>query len=165
LAKKGPILQLTIGSHISHRYVGTRKVIGKCVYSKKCRKCCDFLEKGFTHRIRCFGKYVFGLAYSPVSASTCTMVDAYRLKRNFAYCWLMSYHTESFDIFQEKAKSVVEQHFNNHWYCDDWCSMKKASVEKTATGNLKYRCKVTNKLLYTKREEARVANVLVGPTS
>jgi hypothetical protein len=101
-----------------------------------------------THRIRCFGKYVFGLAYSPVSASTCTMVDAYRLKRNFAY-WLMCYHKESFEIFQEKAKAVVEHHFNDHSYCDaSWCSMKKGSDEKTATGNLKYRCKDKYKLLY-----------------
>jgi hypothetical protein len=100
-----------------------------------------------THRIRCFGKYVFGLANSPVSVSTCTMVDAYRLKRNFGY-WLMSYNKEQFDIFQMKSKAVVEHHFNNHVHCDSWCTMKNADPKKTATGNLKYRCKVKNHLLY-----------------
>jgi hypothetical protein len=41
------------------------------------------------HRIRTFGKYVFGLANAPMSTSSCTLVDAYRLKRNFGY-WLLS---------------------------------------------------------------------------
>jgi hypothetical protein len=41
------------------------------------------------HRIRCFGKYIFGLANSPQKTSTCTMVDAYRLKRNF-YTYIKS---------------------------------------------------------------------------
>jgi hypothetical protein len=100
-----------------------------------------------THQIRCFGKYVFGLANSPVLASTCTMVDANRMKHNFGY-WLMSYNRESFEIFWQKSKLVVEHHFNNHSHCDTWCSMKNADTAKIATGNLKYRCKVKNNLLY-----------------
>jgi hypothetical protein len=47
------------------------------------------------HRIRCFGKYVFGLALASQSTSTCTMVDAYRLKRNFGH-WMLSCHTMTF---------------------------------------------------------------------
>jgi hypothetical protein len=100
-----------------------------------------------THRIRCFGKYTFGLANSPQKISICTMVDAYRLKRNFGY-WLMSYHTEPFDIFKARSKAVVEHHFNNHTYCEDWCSMKKATSTQAATGNLKYRSKIDNPILY-----------------
>ena len=38
-----------------------------------------------THRIRTFGKHVFQLAAAPKSTSTCTLVDAYHLKRNFGY--------------------------------------------------------------------------------
>jgi hypothetical protein len=99
------------------------------------------------HRIRCFGKYVFAMAVAPLSTSTCTMVDAYRLKRNFGY-WLLSYHTKDFDTFQQKSKAVVEHHFNNHAHCDDWCSMKKADATQTAIGNLKYRCKINDKKMY-----------------
>jgi hypothetical protein len=57
-----------------------------------------------THRIRCFGKYIFGLANSPQKTSSCTMVDAYRLKHNFGY-WLMSYHSESFKKFEGEVES------------------------------------------------------------
>jgi hypothetical protein len=75
-------------------------------------------------------------------------VDAYRLKRNFGY-WLLSSHTETFDIFTEKSKAVVEHHFNNHIHCGDWCPMRKVTnATKTATGNLKYRCKKENAILY-----------------
>jgi hypothetical protein len=71
------------------------------------------------HRIRSFGKYVFGLANAPKSTSTCTMMDVYRLKCNFGY-WLLSYCQKDFDIFSEdKSKAVVEHHFNNHENCDD----------------------------------------------
>jgi hypothetical protein len=79
------------------------------------------------HHICCFGKYVFGLANAPVSTSTCTMVDAYRLKRNFGY-WLLRYHTEKFDNFAYKSQAVVEHHTNNHERCDEWCSMKNPSA-------------------------------------
>jgi hypothetical protein len=99
------------------------------------------------HRIRSFGKYVFGLANAPNSTSTCTMVDAYRLKRNFGY-WLLSYCQKEFDIFSDKSKAVVEHHFNNHENCDDWCSMKGADSTTEARGNLKYRCKKENAKLY-----------------
>jgi hypothetical protein len=99
------------------------------------------------HRIRCFGKYVFALALAPQSTSTCTMVDAYRLKRNFGY-WILSYHKYDFDIFQAKSKAVVEHHFNNHVHCDAWCAMKKADITQAATGNLKYRCKKENPKMY-----------------
>jgi hypothetical protein len=99
------------------------------------------------HRIRSFGKYVFGLANAPKSTSTCTMVDAYRLKRNFGY-WLLSYCQKDFDIFLDKSKAVVEHHFNNHENCDDWCSMKEADSTTEARGNLKYRCKKEDAKLY-----------------
>jgi hypothetical protein len=82
------------------------------------------------HIIHCFGKYVFGLANAPTSTSTCTMVDAYRLKTNFGY-WLLRFHKEPFDIFAAKFKAVVEHHFNNHVHCDDWCSMKKKDTTAT----------------------------------
>jgi hypothetical protein len=100
-----------------------------------------------THRIHCFGKYVFGLENSSLSTWTCILVDAYRLKHNFGY-WLLSSHMETFDIFTEKSKVVVEHHFNCHVHCGNWCSMKKVNATKTATGNLKYCCKKDNALLY-----------------
>jgi hypothetical protein len=91
---------------------------------------------------------VFGLANGPQSTSTCSMVDAYRLKRNFGY-WLLSYHTSEFDIFQEKSKAVLEHHFNNHAHCNDWCAMKKANaITQAARGNLKYRYKKEHPKLY-----------------
>jgi hypothetical protein len=99
------------------------------------------------HQIRCFGRYVFGLANAPQSTSTCSMVDTYRLKRNFGYC-LLSYHTSEFDIFQEKSKAVLEHHFNNHTHCDDWCAMKKVDATQAVRGNLKYRCKKEHPKLY-----------------
>jgi hypothetical protein len=100
------------------------------------------------HRIRSFGKYVFGLANAPKSTSTCTMVDAYWLKRNFGY-WLLSYCKKDFDIFSNKSQAVVEHHFNNHSHCNEWCSMRKGADATTeAKGNLKYRCKTENSKLY-----------------
>ena len=70
------------------------------------------------HRIRTFGKYVFGLSNALMSISTMTMVDTYRLKRNFGY-WLLSCCQLDFDVFAAKAKAVVEHHFNNHEHCGD----------------------------------------------
>jgi hypothetical protein len=99
------------------------------------------------HRISTFGKYVFGLANDPISSSACTMVDAYRLKRNFVN-WLLRYCKCNFDIFCRSANAVVEHHFNNHAFCDGWCSMKNAAATTKASGNLKYRCKVKNAKLY-----------------
>ena len=99
------------------------------------------------HRIRCFGKYAFALALAPQSTSTLTLVDAYRLKRNFAY-WLLSYHSKDFSTFQEKSSAVGEHHFDNHEFCDDWCAMKKADATQKAILNLKYRCKKTNPKMY-----------------
>jgi hypothetical protein len=96
------------------------------------------------HRIRCFGKHAFGLAMAPASASSLTMVDACRLKRNFG-CWLLSHHTKDFDTFQEKSKAAVEHHFNNHAHCDEWCNMKKADATEASKGDLKCRCKKENK--------------------
>jgi hypothetical protein len=95
------------------------------------------------HRIRCFGKHVFGLALAPQSTSTYTMVDACWLKRNFG-CWMLSCHTMTFDMFQEKSKAVVEHHFNNHAHC----AVKNADATKAAIGELKHRCKKENKKMY-----------------
>jgi hypothetical protein len=106
-----------------------------------------FFLADLMHRIRCFNKHVFGLALAPQSTSTCTMVDAYRLKRNFGY-WILSYHTMTFDIFREKSKAVVEHHFNNHTHCGDWCAMKNADATKAAIGELKCRCKKENKKMH-----------------
>jgi hypothetical protein len=99
------------------------------------------------HRIRCFGKYVFGLALAPQSTSLCTMVDACRLKRNFGH-WTLSCHTMTSDMFREKSKAVVEHHFNNHTHCGDWCAMKNADATKAAIGELKHRCKKENKKMH-----------------
>jgi hypothetical protein len=99
------------------------------------------------HRIRCFGKHVFGLALAPLSTSTCTVVDACRLKRNFGH-WLLSCHKKSFDVFQEKSKAAVERHFNCHKHCDDWCNVKKANAADAAKGSLKHRCKTENEKMH-----------------
>jgi hypothetical protein len=91
---------------------------------------------------------VFGLANAPVSTSSCTTVDAYRLKRDFGY-WLLSYCKQDFDTFSKNSKAVVEHHFNNHAHCDvSWCPMKNSDPVMAARGNLKYRCKKKNAKFY-----------------
>jgi hypothetical protein len=99
-------------------------------------------------RIRCFGKHVFGLALAPQSTSTCTMVDAHQLKRNFEHWMLLSCHTMTFDMFREKSKAVVEHHFNNHAHCGDWCAVKNADATKATIGELKHRCKKGSKKMH-----------------
>jgi hypothetical protein len=90
---------------------------------------------------------VFGLANAPVSTSTCTMGDAYRLKRNFGY-WLLSYCKQDFDTFSEDSKAVIEHHFNNHAHCNGWRSMKNSDSMTVVTGNLMYPCKKNNPKFY-----------------
>jgi hypothetical protein len=58
------------------------------------------------------------------------------------------YHSQPFPLFQRAAKAVLEHHFNNHKFCDEWCPWKKWGEEERIFKELKYRCKEADKELY-----------------
>jgi hypothetical protein len=53
------------------------------------------------------------------------------------------------------SNAVIEHHFNNHKYCEEWCPVlkrewiRKGEIEKDEASDLKYWCKIKNSRLYT----------------
>jgi hypothetical protein len=53
------------------------------------------------------------------------------------------------------SNAVVEHHFNNHDYCEEWCPVlkrreriRKGEIQEDEASDLKYRCKIKNARLY-----------------
>jgi hypothetical protein len=90
------------------------------------------------HRVRTFATHFFNLARAKLSVSIATNNDAERMKRNFSY-FVHMYHGEPFPVFQRASQAVLEHHFNNHEFCDDWCPATKWSDEEIFLKQLKYR--------------------------
>jgi hypothetical protein len=63
--------------------------------------------------------------------SECRPADAERLKRNFSY-FLHMYRTASWEKIRFASNAVIEYHFNNHEYCEDWCPVlrRRERIEK-----------------------------------
>jgi hypothetical protein len=87
--------------------------------------------------------------------SKCQPGDAERLKRNFAY-FLHMYRTAPCERFRHMLNAVIENHFNSHKYCKEWCPVlkrreriRKGEIEEEDSSDLKYRCKTGNECLYT----------------
>jgi hypothetical protein len=108
------------------------------------------------HRVRTYAKYFFDLSQKRKSESTCTYNDAERMKRNFSY-FIHMYHTQPFPLFMKASKAVLQHHFNNHEFCDDWCPWKKWSDEQRILKELKYRSLDDDKELYLQFEKIHVA--------
>ena len=96
-----------------------------------------------SHRTKVVAKPFYALAYLPKSQSTCTNVDAMRLKRYFGYM-IKSNRMNELSQIVTASKAVVEHLFNEHMYCDEkWCRPKKQRNEqKKEEGSQSfYRCK------------------------
>jgi hypothetical protein len=107
------------------------------------------------HRVRTYAKAYFLLAGMSQKKSECRPADAERLKRNFSY-FLHMYRTAPWEKFRHNSNAVIEHHFNNHDYCEEWCPVlkrreriKKGEIEEDEESELKYRCKTRNARLYT----------------
>jgi hypothetical protein len=107
------------------------------------------------HRVRSYAKAYFLLADLSQKKSECRPGDAERLKRNFAY-FLHMYRAAPWEKFRHMSNAVVEHHFNNHEYCEEWCPVlkrreriRKGEIEEDETSDLKYRSKTGNERLYT----------------
>jgi hypothetical protein len=99
------------------------------------------------HRVRTNAKHFFELSYSTKTVSIYTNNDAERMKRNFSY-FIHMYHIQPFPLIMRASKAVLEHHFNNHKFCDEWCPLKKWSEEERIWKPLKYRCKEADEKLY-----------------
>ena len=79
------------------------------------------------HRIKCMAKPFFSLANLSNRLSTCTKIDAMRVKRNIGWyvrCYC-SDDSKTFDEFVKNAKAPVLHHFDDHSCCDSsWCWKK-----------------------------------------
>jgi hypothetical protein len=106
------------------------------------------------HRVRSYAKAYFALAEMSQGKSECRPADAERLKKNFAY-FLHMYRTAPWEKFRHMSNAVVEHHFNNHEYCEEWCPVLKrkerirnGEIEEDDESQFKYRCKTQNARLY-----------------
>ena len=82
------------------------------------------------HRTKCVAKPFYTLVFLPKSQSTCTNLDAMRLKRYFGYMINSNRMNEISEIVTA-SKAVVEHLFNDHIYCDEnRCQPKKKMNEK-----------------------------------
>ena len=72
-----------------------------------------------SHRTKVIANAIFQLVKN--NASTCTNVDALRVKKYFGYMLKEARHGTLEEIC-EKCKCVIEHLFNNHEFCDNrWC--------------------------------------------
>ena len=82
------------------------------------------------HRKKTVASKFYKLASAPVAQSRVTSAMAKRLKKNWGYMIRQGKNCNDIDLYQQKAKAVVEHMFNNHTYCDSaWCLALKAKEE------------------------------------
>ena len=78
-----------------------------------------------SHRTKVVAKYMFNLATLPKSKSTCTKIDAVRVKKYFGYM-LKTNRDRTIPEIKIASLAVIEHLFDNHQYCDSrWCRPKK----------------------------------------
>ena len=78
-----------------------------------------------SHRTKVVAKYMFNLATLPKSKSTCTKIDAVRVKKYFGYM-LKTNRDRTIPEIKIASLAVIEHLFDNHHYCDSrWCRPKR----------------------------------------
>ena len=78
-----------------------------------------------SHRIKVVAKYIFALAALPKSKSTCTKLDAVRLKKYFGYMNKTNREGTILEI-NIALLAIIEHLFDNHEYCNSrWCRPKR----------------------------------------
>jgi hypothetical protein len=79
--------------------------------------------------------------------ATMTRMDTTRIGKNFGYM-ARSLNRGEEELYCNKAKAVLEHHFDEHAYCGEWCRRKDESTESRRTSGKYYRCKIESKELY-----------------
>ena len=82
-----------------------------------------------SHRTKVVAKAIFVLAHLPKSISTCTNIDALRIKKYYGYMLKQS-RMLTLDEIRVRCKAVIEHLFDNHEFCDDsWCRPSRIEQE------------------------------------
>ena len=129
-----------------------------------------------SHRTKVVAKYMFALAALPKSKSTCTKIDAVRVKKYFSYMIKTNRDRTTLKI-KIASLAVIEHLFDSNVYCNSrWCRPKriielreKIRVSKDEDDIIKdnekltaiqrtvhsfYRCKVKDKVIYQQMKDA-----------
>ena len=78
-----------------------------------------------SHRTKVVAKYIFALATLPKSKSTCTKIDAIRVKKYFGYM-LKTNRDRTIPEIKIASLAVIEHLFDNHQYCNSrWYRPKR----------------------------------------
>ena len=106
------------------------------------------------HRVKVFGKHVYGLENLAQGKSMVDKAMAQRLKEYFAKMLaqikLLDPKVDK-DKIVNKANAILEHIFDNHLYCGDWCYAKRAAAAKesyTPPPNRPFYCKKKNAKMY-----------------
>jgi hypothetical protein len=105
------------------------------------------------HRKKVFTGELIGLlgAKAADRATLCRM-DTTRLGVSFGYMiWSLKNMPE--DEWLDAASAVLENHFDDHWYCGRWCPCKRMSAEERANSERVYMDKETSDKLYAILQE------------
>ena len=123
-----------------------------------------------SRRTKIVAKYIYALAALPKSQSTCTIIDAVRVKKHFGYM-IKTNRGNTISEIKIASLAIIEHLFDNHVYCNSrWCRPKRIieirerirvnkdeDKNKKDNGNLNkmqrtvqsfYRWKVKDKVLY-----------------
>ena len=74
-----------------------------------------------SHRTKAVAKPIIALAIAPNSKSSCTKVDAIRIKKYYEYM-LKTNRMKTIEEIKFASKASIEHLFNNNEYCDSrWC--------------------------------------------
>jgi hypothetical protein len=67
-------------------------------------------------------------------------MDVNRLEKNFGYM-ARTVRNRSEEEFEAAGKAVIEQHFDNHEYCEAWCIRKRQTEQQRLATDRYYRKK------------------------
>lgn len=74
-----------------------------------------------SHRTKVVAKYIFALAMLTKSKSTCTKIDAIRVKKYFGYM-IKTNRNSTISEIKIASQAVIEHLFDSHDYCNSrWC--------------------------------------------
>ena len=76
-----------------------------------------------------------------------TKMDVKRIGKNFGYFARSLPKMEEHEYCQ-RARAILEHHFDNHENCGDWCKRRRLSQEEALASERYYRCKTKDKDLY-----------------
>lgn len=78
---------------------------------------------------------------------TMTRMDSTRIGKNFGYM-ARTLKDLPEEQYEERAKAVLEHHFDCHDYCGDWCRRRNEAAAERNASNKYYRCKKKDAKLY-----------------